>query len=193
MRAVDGFAVASPASTWAMLATDLSVRELVHVGDALVRVPRDEFARPRRDLALCSIENLRAAVDAGRRRGVERLRDAVGAVRVGSASPLETDCRLDAAANGLPEPALDVEIRDARGRLLGVTEIAYPEFRVLVEVEGDHHRTSRAQWNRDIDKYAAYAAEGYEVVRLTSEHIRGARPRAASVIRDALIRHGWSA
>lgn len=191
VREVDGFAVASPASTWAMLAADLSVRELVQVGDALVRIPRDEFARLRRDLALCSIEQLRAAANAGRRRGVKRLRDAIEEIRVGSASPLETDCRLGAASGGLPEPALDVEIRDARGRMLGVTEIAYPEFRVLVEVEGDHHRTSRSQWNRDIEKYAAYAAEGYEVVRLTSEHIRGERPRAAGIIREALMRHGW--
>lgn len=191
VRHLDGFAVTSPASTWAMLAAELSVRELVQVGDALVRIPRDEFARPRRDRMLCSVEQLRAAIDAGRRPGAQRLREAVAAIRVGSASPLETDCRLDAASNGLPEPVLDVEIRDARGRLLGVTEIAFPEFGVLVEVEGDHHRTSREQWNRDIEKYAAYTVEGYEVVRLTSDHIRGPRPTAPALIRDALLRRGW--
>ncbi len=191
VRQLDGFAVASPASTWAMLATDLSVRELVQVGDALVRIPRDGLARLRRDLRLCSVEQLRAAIDAGRRHGAERLRAAIEAIRVGSASPLETDCRLDAATDCLPEPTLDVEIRDARGRLLGVTEIAYPEFGVLVEVEGDHHRTSRDQWHRDIEKYAAYAIEGYEVVRLTSDHIRGPHPMATALIRDALVRRGW--
>ena len=191
VQQLDGFAVASPASTWAMLATDLSVRELVQVGDALVRVPRDHLARLRRDRRLCSIEQLRTAIDAGRRHGAARLREALEAIRVGSASPLETDCRLDAAREGLPEPTLDVEIRDARGHLLGITEIAYPEFKVLVEVEGDHHRTSRQQWNRDIEKYAAYAIEGYEVVRLTSGHVRGAHPTAAGLIRDALLRRGW--
>jgi hypothetical protein len=191
VRQLDGFAVASPASTWAMLATELSVRELVQVGDALVRVPRDDHARLRRDRRLCSIEQLRAAIHAGRRHGSSRLRAAIDDIRVGSASPLETDCRLDAAIDGLPEPVLDVEIRDARGRLLGVTEIAYPEFGVLVEVEGDHHRTSRAQWHRDIEKYAAYAIEGYEVVRLTSDHIRGPHPTASGLIRDALLRRGW--
>lgn len=98
---------------------------------------------------------------------------------------------MDAATDGLPDPVLDVEIRNSRGRLLGVTEIAYPEFRVLVEVEGDHHRVSRDQWNRDIDKYAAYVAEGYEVVRLTSAHIRGEHPTATAVVREVLSRHGW--
>lgn len=190
-REIDGFRVASPVSTWAMLGATLSVRELVRIADAIVRVPRDGSARPRPDLALGTMGQLQAAVDAGSRRGIGRLRAALSAARVGSASPLETDFRVDAAVDGLPEPALDVEIRDLRGRLLGVTEIAYPEFRVLVEIEGDHHRTSRDQWNRDIEKYSAYVAEGYEVVRLTSSHIRGSRPTATAAVRDALIRHGW--
>lgn len=72
------------------------------------------------------------------------------------------------ASSGLPEPVLDWPIRNETGRLLGITEIVYPEFRVLVEIEGDQHRVSRRQWIRDIEKYAAYVAEGYEVVRLTS-------------------------
>lgn len=157
LRTVDGIAVTSPASTWAMLAPDLSVRELVQVADVLVRIPRDRFARRRPDLALCTVEQLHAAIDAGRRNGVARLREAIESVRVGSASPLESDYRLDAAS----------------------------------AIEGDHHRTSHEQWSRDIEKYAAYTAEGYEVVRLTSAHIRGARPTAAERVRAALIRHGW--
>ena len=60
----------------------------------------------------------------------------------------------------------------------------------LVEVEGDHHRTDRRQWDRDIEKYNAYAALGWEVVRLTSTHVRGAK-RGVSLVRDALLRNGW--
>ncbi|GGM61715.1 hypothetical protein [Microbacterium saperdae] len=187
----DGLRVAGPASTWALLAEDLSVRELIVVGDAAVHVPRDEFARRRPEQALATVEQLRAAVAAGSRRGVEKLRAAVERVCTASASPLETDFRLDAEEAGLPAPTLDAEIRDRRGRLLGVTELAYLEFAVLVEIEGDHHRTSRRQWNRDIEKYAAYVAEGFEVVRLTSAHIRSADAVGISMVRDALIRHGW--
>ena len=62
----------------------------------------------------------------------------------GGMSPLETDVRLDAAAAGLPEPLLDAEIRDERGCLVGVADAAYRAERVLVEVEGDHHRVSAA-------------------------------------------------
>jgi hypothetical protein len=183
--------VSSPASTWAMLARELSVRELVVLGDSFVRVPRDDrgVLAPHRQLATPA--QLRPATDAGPRPGVQKLRDALALIRVGSASPLETEYRLDAGAAGLPEPELDVEIRDGAGRLLGISDAVYATYRTIVEVEGDHHRTSRAQWNRDIEKYAAYTAAGWDVVRLTSGHIRGVRPRAASMVGDALARRGW--
>ncbi|WEK60972.1 MAG: hypothetical protein P0Y60_16975 [Candidatus Microbacterium colombiense] len=193
VRDRDGLRLASPASTWATLGDELSVRELVVVGDAAVHIPRDASARRRPDRALATIEQLQSAAAAGTRRGVHRLRAAVAQVCTASASPLETEFRLDAAAAGLPMPTLDMVVRDRRGELIGVTEVAYPEWKVLVEIEGDHHRTSRRQWNRDIEKYAAYVAEGYEVVRLTSAHVRGARPVAVRVVREALARHGWRA
>ena len=186
-----GLPVTSPASTWAMLGNELSVRELVVIGDALVRVPRDERGRRREQSQLATIDELRRATGAGARRGAPRLRTAVELVRVGSASPLETEYRLDAVAAGLPEPELDVDVFDARGRRIGITEVLYRDYGVLVEIEGDHHRTNRAQWNRDIEKYAAYAAEGWAVVRVTSSHIRGGRRQAVAYVRAALLRGGW--
>ena len=189
VREEEGLPVTSPASTWAMLGAELSVRELIVVGDAAVFVPRDRSGARRPDRALSTVHQLRAAAEAGARRGADRLRRAIERIRTQSESPLETTFRLDAEDAGLPVPVLDVEIRDRRGRLLGATEIAYPEQRVLVEIEGDHHRTSRAQWNRDIEKYAAYVAEGYEVIRLTSVHVHSGR--AVLMVREALIRRGW--
>lgn len=107
----------------------------------------------------------------------------------GADSPPETEFRLDAAAAGLPHPQLDVEIRDRTGRLLGISEFLYPEQRVVVEIEGDHHRTSRRQWERDIEKYRNYATIGIEVVRLTAGHRRAGA--AVAIVRDVLTRRGW--
>jgi len=107
-------------------------------------------------------------------------------------SPLETDTRLETRAAGLPESELDVEIRAAAGgRLLGISDMHYRAYRVLVEVEGDHHRTDPAQWARDIEKLAAYAAEGYETVRVTAAQVRTHPDKAVALIRAALIRGGW--
>jgi len=191
VRAFEGLRVASPASVWAMLGPELDARELTIVGDAIVRVPRGRDGAPQAAEQLATIAQLRAAAEAPGRRGRDTLLAALPKIRVGSMSPLETDFRIDAAEAGLPEPELDVEIRDARGRLLGISEIVYPAQHTIVEVEGDHHRTDRRQWNRDIEKYAAYVAAGWEVVRLTSTHIRGTR-RAVGMVRAVLIRHGWT-
>ena len=186
-----GIRTTDAASTWAMLASELNVRELVALGDQIVRIPRDRRGRlvPRDRLG--TIDDLTAVASAGRRRGVGRLVEALPLVREGSASPLETEFRLDAAAGGLPIPELDVEIRDGRGVLLGITEFVFREYRTVVEIEGDHHRTDRAQWNRDIEKYAAYSAEGWEVVRLTSAHVRSADRRGVAIVRSVLQRRGW--
>lgn len=189
LREVSGFRVTSPASTWAMLGRVLTVRELIVVGDAVVRVPRDRSGTRRPERSLTTIPSLQAAVDAGRRLGVARLREALTGIRVGSASPLESEYRLDAERAGIPEPDLDREIRDAAGRLLGISEIVYPRWRVVVEIEGDHHRTSRRQWDRDIEKYAAYAAAGWEVVRLTARHVRSAV--GVEQVAATLARRGW--
>jgi hypothetical protein len=168
------------------------VRELVQVGDAIVREPRDRFGEKHPDQALATIAELEAEVDAGPRPpSTAALRTGVELVRVGSSSPLETDFRLDAAAAGLPEPELDIRVLGADGQLLGISEFVFGEYRVAVEVEGDHHRTERRQWDRDIEKYHAYAAAGIEVVRLTSTHIRGRHPTAVDIVRAALRRHGW--
>jgi hypothetical protein len=191
VRAWDGLRVSSPASTWAMLSNELTVRELIIVGDAVVRIPRDGRGQAQPHRRLASIEQLRQAASAPWRRGRAALDEALESIRVGSMSPLETDFRLGAVAGGLPEPDLDVEVRDRHGRLLGISDAVYPQQRTVVEVEGDHHRATKAQWNRDIQKYAAYAAEGWEVLRLTAEHIRGPRREAPAMVRDVLLRRGW--
>lgn len=188
----EGLPVSSPASTWAMLCQSSTERQLIILGDALVRIPRDEFGHPHPERSLATPAQLRAALDAGPRPpGTARLASAFGRIRIGSASPLETEFRLDAETQHLPEAILDAEIRREDGRLLGISEFVYPRFRTVVEIEGDHHRTSRKQWDRDLAKYRAYADAGWEVVRLTSRNIRGDSPDAVSIVRRVLLRRGW--
>lgn len=189
---IDGIRVASPATLWAMSARGLDVRGLVRLGDAIVRVPRGERGRRHPDQQLATPAQLRASIEAGRRRGREKLRAALPLVRIGSMSVLETDWRLNLLNSGLPEPDLDVEVRDGGGALLGISDGAFPAYRLVVEVEGDGHRTSRRQWHRDIEKYAAYAALGWETIRLTSAHIRGPGGHDVRLVREGLTRHGWT-
>jgi hypothetical protein len=192
IEALDGLPVMTPAALWVALGAELSERELIRLGDAIVRIPRDDRGVPRPERRLATLDELRAALALGTRRGSKRMRAALARIRVGSMSPLETDARLNCVDAGLPEPELDVEIRDgAQGRLLGIADGRYAQYRVLLEIEGDHHRTDRRQWARDIAKHAAYAAEGYETVRLTGVQIRQHPDAGVALVREALIRGGW--
>lgn len=185
----EGLPVTSPASTWAMLASALSERQLTILADAIVRIPRGEGGVREPERQLASLEQLQSAAMAPHRRQRPKLLRALSRARVGSMSVLESEYRLAAEDAGLPEPELDVEIRDEHGRLLGIADILYRKgVRVIVEVEGDQHRTSRRQWNRDLDKYAAYAANDWEVVRVTVDHIRRSG-RAIPLVRAAFARH----
>jgi len=187
-----GLPVTCPASTWASLGRSLSVSQLVAVGDAMVHQPRRRNGDPGGAAgALAAIDDLGTAVAAGRRVGVGRLREALPHIRVGSMSPGETDLRLALAADGLPEPALDFDLMDAGGRRFGWTEIAYPRWRVLVEYEGDHHRTDRAQWYRDVAKHARCRDLGWDVVRVTSADLYPRPDAAVARVRQALVRAGW--
>lgn len=192
VRELGGIRLSSPASTWAMLGMELTVDELVVAGDAIVRIPRQSNGR-RGDpgLALATVAQLAAAVSAGRRRGAVVLREALTLIRVGSASPPETDLRLALLRDGLPEPVLDFDVVGEEGELIGYTELAYPQWRVLIEYEGDHHRTSRKQWNRDIEKHARCVALGWTVLRITSAHLYPSPAPAVARIRVALERTGW--
>lgn len=179
------------ATTWAHLAELLTVDELIAVGDAIVHIPRARGMRRGKPAdALASISDLQA-VAAAPRRGAAKLREAIAHVRVGSASPTETDVRLALIRAGLPEPELDVDVYASDGTAIGYTEIAYEKYRILVEYEGDHHRRDRAQWERDILKHAACSAAGWEVIRITSPQMRPTPSVAVSRVRAALVRAGW--
>jgi very-short-patch-repair endonuclease len=192
LRTIDGLPTTSPTSTWAQLGAVLSVRDLVAVGDAIVRVPRVEGGTPGHPAsALGTVAQLEAAIAAGRRVGINRLREALPLIRAGSSSRPESHLRLDLLERNLPTPVLDFEVRDGQGRLLGISELAFPRFRVVVEYEGDHHRVDKLQWNRDIEKYRAYAAAGWAVVRITAANLYGDAPSAAALVRDALWAAGW--
>jgi hypothetical protein len=194
VRKHEGLRIASPASVWAQLALELSVDELIELGDAIIREPRQRgMRRAPAGSGLATIEQLASAIDAGRRIGVAKLRAALPQLRIGSSSPAETRFRLALIRNGMPEPQLDIDVFDADGNAIGFTEFAYPDHRILVEYEGDHHRVSRAQWHRDIEKHAACAAAGWTVVRITSLHMRNGAAAGVTQVREALIRAGWRA
>ncbi|MDK3257474.1 hypothetical protein [Blastococcus capsensis] len=82
---------------------------------------------------------LRAFVRAGSGRwGVRRVRRAVELVDARAESPPESWVRVACALAGLPEPVPQFEAV-ADGAWLGRVDLAWPEARLIVEYDGEHH------------------------------------------------------
>jgi hypothetical protein len=154
-----GHPTTTAAWTWADLASlpPLSVVDLVIAGDA--------FAT--RDPAL--LERLVAiGRRGGPRRGARKLRAAAELLRSGSGSPMETRARLAFLEAGLPEPELNATVHGPDGHFVARVDFLWREARVVVEYEGDQHRTDRRQWQNDIARVRLLEEDGLRVVRVTS-------------------------
>jgi hypothetical protein len=143
---------------WLQLATMLVHDDLVAVGDYLV-TPQRRASRP----AIASIEALRTAI-APHVRGAGRARRALADVRVGPESRMETLLRLLLVRSGLPEPLVNPPML-IEDRMLH-PDLAYPQFRVVFEYEGDDHRVDPRRWRADITRREAFEAAGERVIRV---------------------------
>ncbi len=112
--------------------------------------------------------------EAGRRR-VHAAREAVVRSREGVDSPQETRLRLAIVAYGLPEPEVNLLVKDRAGEWLGRSELGYRRFRILMQYEGDEHRTNPRRWRQDIARDESYMDDDWRVLRATADDV--ARPR----------------
>jgi hypothetical protein len=180
-----GLAVTAPATTWAMLGAVLGVADLTAVGDAILREPRDDRERPQ----LATLAELEASAAAGRRLGAAKLRAALLRIRPRVDSRPETRLRLLIVDTGMPEPATGYDVVE-RGQRLARVDLAYPELRIAMEYEGEHHLTDPRQWAHDIRRYERLEAAGWIVLRVTKDDLflhpktLVARIRAARARRD---------
>jgi len=171
--------VSTPVQTWVDMSTQLAPVDLVIMGDALLR----------RKSPLARLEELENAVVNHRgHRGAAALRAAFARVRPRTDSVRETLLRLAIVDFGLPEPEVNVEIRDARGRFIAWGDLAYPQYRVLAEYDGEQHRTDEKQFYRDVDRLDDLAEDRWRVVRFNKSHV--SRERLLK-LRRALIAAGW--
>ncbi|GAA4669111.1 DUF559 domain-containing protein [Frondihabitans cladoniiphilus] len=186
LRTVRGLIVCDPVRVWVDLAAKLRVDELVELGDALVcPVYRaDGSIQP----GLATLAMLRQAVDQARhRRGVRRLGRALAEIRVGSQSPGETRLRLEANRLGLDEPELNARITGPTGRFLARGDLVYRRARVVVEYEGDHHRTDPKVFQNDIRRRERLEDAGWRVLRVTRGDLTAHRSEFVARLERLLV------
>jgi hypothetical protein len=151
--------VASAEHCWLAAAAELDLVELVTAGDWLLRLNK------------VSLPGLRAYAQSPSARYRARARTALDLVCERVESPRESRLRLCLVLAGLPTPDCNVTIGDQE-RPYGRVDLAYLVFKVIVEYEGDQHRTERYQWNRDIERQEDFVRGGWVLIRVTADRLR---------------------
>ncbi|WDP98530.1 DUF559 domain-containing protein [Micromonospora chalcea] len=101
------------------------------------------------------------------RRGVVNARRHLAEANGGAQSPLETRTRLRCVDDGVPPDALQIEVRDADGYLLGIGDMGWRAARVIAEADGrDPHSTPGALFD-DRQRQNRLTNAGWTVLRFT--------------------------
>ncbi len=104
----------------------------------------------------------------------------------GGESVMETRARLLMLDAGLPEPELNRDVLFEHAGWLACPDFSWPGLNVAVEYDGDHHRTDRRQWQRDIARRRLLQEEGWTVIVITADDVLRTPAHMVAMIRDAL-------
>jgi hypothetical protein len=135
-----GIPMSTPPQCVLDLAAELSLVDLVVLGDSLVRA------------GAVTPEELIDAAASWRGSGARKARRAMALVRADVDSPMETRVRLLIIFAGLPEPVVACEVHDEDGRFVARLDLYWPQWRVAVEYDGRQHAESTQQWERDLER-----------------------------------------
>ncbi|WIB26117.1 hypothetical protein [Curtobacterium sp. MCSS17_015] len=155
VRYRNGFRLSAPARSWYECAGSSSLEDLVVLGDYFLG-PAD----------LATLDGLRAAIPP-RGRHVRRARAALARVRAGSESPMESRMRVRVVDAGFPEPEVNHDVFDASGTFLGRADMAWPDLRIALEYDGDHHREQQT-FRHDRRRSNGFVVNDWIVVHATA-------------------------
>ncbi len=74
---------------------------------------------------------------------------------------------------GYPRPRTQIPVYGEYAELVAVLDMGWEDVRIALEYEGDHHRTDRRQFRRDIARFEALPDLGWLVIRVTAEDTGG--------------------
>ena len=81
---------------------------------------------------------------------------------------METRARLAFLEAGLPDLELNATVYGPDGQFIARVDFLWRGAGVVVEYEGDQHRTDRRQWQNDIARVRLLEESGLRVIRVTS-------------------------
>ncbi|MCV7368204.1 hypothetical protein CRI77_06080 [Mycolicibacterium duvalii] len=101
-------------------------------------------------------------------RGLRQLHELLPLVDGGAGSPQESRLRLCLLDRGFPRPQTQIPVFDG-SRPVAFLDLGWPDHRVAVEYDGDHHRKNRKQYVKDIKRLRMLEDRGWIVIRVIAE------------------------
>lgn len=155
-----GVSITTPEQTFLDLAERLSLVDLVVLGGSLLR----KGATTRQRLA----DSVRSSVARGARTG----RRAVDYVREHVDSPQESRLRMLMMLADLPDPEVDIVLREADGDIRRRLDLGWRTHKLAVEYDGRQHITSDEAWRADLKRREGLANDGWAIVVVTAHDLR---------------------
>lgn len=114
-----------------------------------------------------SVEEVQAVAARHRgARGLRQLETVLSRVDAGAQSPKESWLRLILVDAGLPRPRTQIPVRSTDGWSTYYLDMGWEDIKVAVEYDGDHHRTDRVQFAKDVHRLEDLQRLGWIVVRV---------------------------
>lgn len=120
-------------------------------------------------------------------RGLKQLRALLPLVDGGAASPQESRLRLLFLDTGFPKPTTQIPVLDG-GQVLRTVDMGWEKFKVVVEYDGDQHRTNRIQYVKDLRVIPRIERIGWTVIRVIREDTDW---QIVERTYQALVERGW--
>lgn len=176
---------AIPVTTAARTVVDLGAVNRWLVEAALETGLRKEL------LTLADVEQFVDRVARRGRRGVGVIRPLLEARRhwqASTESALEDLFRRAIDVAGLPQACPQWVVRDRGGGFVCRADFAYPEQRLLIELDSEAHHVDRIAFRRDRDKQNQAALLGWQMLRYTWWDLTERPESVAAEVREALSR-----
>ncbi|OBI42502.1 DUF559 domain-containing protein [Mycobacterium colombiense] len=161
-RVIGGIPTTSAARTAFDIACRNPIDKAVAALDALARATK---------LDIAEVESLAERYKG--HRNVRRARRALRLVDAGAESPRATWLRLLLIDAGYPRPSMQIPVYGDYGELVAMLDMGWENVKLAVEYDGDHHRSDRRQFNKDIRRAESLAQMGWTNIRVTADDTAG--------------------